>query len=79
MQQILKLFKKTQFHTLKIKVNNLKKKTPDGTTLIHISQCKTDKHKGGGESDNPCFEGQVKLPTPCILQNPQAYQMKLTT
>ena len=47
MQQILKLFKKTQFHTLKIKVNNLKKKTPDGTTLIHISQYKTDKHNGG--------------------------------
>ena len=56
----MKLFKKTQFHTLKIKVNNLKKKIPDGTTLIHISQYKTDKHKageGGGESDNPCFEG----------------------
>ena len=37
-------FLKTQkFNTLKTKVNNLEKKIPDATTLIHINQCNTDK------------------------------------
>ena len=35
--------KNTNFKTLKIKVNNLNKKIPDATTLIHINQCNTDK------------------------------------
>ena len=35
--------KNTNFKTLKIKVNNLDKKIPDATTLIHINQCNTDK------------------------------------
>ena len=35
--------KNTKFNTLKIKVNNLEKKIPDATKLIHISQCNTDK------------------------------------
>ena len=35
--------KNTNFNTLKIKVNNLDKKIPDATTLIHINQCNTDK------------------------------------
>ena len=30
--------KSTKFNTLKIKVNNLEKKIPDTTTLIHINQ-----------------------------------------
>ena len=29
--------KNTKFNTLKTKVNNLEKKTPDETTLIHIN------------------------------------------
>ena len=35
--------KNTKFNTLKAEVNNLEKKTPDGTTLIHINQYNTDK------------------------------------
>ena len=35
--------KNTKFNTLKTKINNLEKKTPDATTLIHISQYNTDK------------------------------------
>ena len=35
--------KNTKFNTLKTKVNNLVKKIPDATTLIHINQYKTDK------------------------------------
>ena len=35
--------KNTKFNTLKTKVNNLEKKIPDGTALIHISQYNTDK------------------------------------
>ena len=35
--------KNTKFNTLKTKVNNLEKKIPDGTTLIHINQYNTDK------------------------------------
>ena len=37
------LVKDTKFNTLKTKVNNLEKKIPDGTTLIHINQYNTDK------------------------------------
>ena len=33
----------TKFNTLKRKVNNLDKKIPDATTLIHINQYNTDK------------------------------------
>ena len=32
-----------KFNTLKAKVNNLKKKTPDLTALIYINQYNTDK------------------------------------
>ena len=35
--------KNTKFNTLKTKVNNLEKKIPDATTLIHINQCSADK------------------------------------
>ena len=35
--------KKTMFNTLRIKVDKLDKKTPNGTTLIHINQYNTDK------------------------------------
>ena len=35
--------KKHKINTLKAKVNNLEKKIPDATTLIHINQYKTDK------------------------------------
>ena len=36
--------KNTKFNTLKTKVNNLKNKTPDATTLIQIIQYNTDKN-----------------------------------
>ena len=35
--------KNTKLNTLKTKVNNLKKKIPDATNLIHINQYNTDK------------------------------------
>ena len=35
--------KNTKFNTLKTKVNELDKKLPDATTLIHINQIHTDK------------------------------------
>ena len=35
--------KSTKFDTLKTKVNNLDKRIPDATTLIHINQQSTDK------------------------------------
>ena len=34
--------KNTKFNTLKTKVNNLDKKIPDGTTLIHINEYNKD-------------------------------------
>ena len=37
------VIKNTNFNTLKAKVNNLEKKSPHGTTLIHINQYNTDK------------------------------------
>ena len=37
--------KNTKFNTLKTKINNLEKKIPDATTLIHINQYTTDKKK----------------------------------
>ena len=37
--------KNTKFNTLKTKVNNLEKKIPDATTLIHINQYNTDNQK----------------------------------
>ena len=37
--------KNTKFNTLKTKVNNLEKKTPYETALIHINQYNTDKKK----------------------------------
>ena len=36
---------KKKFNTLKTKVNNLEKKTPDATSLIHINQYNTEKQK----------------------------------
>ena len=35
--------KNAKFNTLETKVNNLEKKIPDATTLIHINQYNTDK------------------------------------
>ena len=35
--------KNAKFNTLKTKVNSLKNKIPDATTLIHINQYNTDK------------------------------------
>ena len=35
--------KNTEFNILKTIVSNLEKKIPDGTTLIHINQCNTEK------------------------------------
>ena len=35
--------KNTKFNTLKTKINDLEKKIPDATTLIHINQYNTDK------------------------------------
>ena len=37
--------KNTKFNTLKTKVNNLEKKIPDATTLIHVNQYNRDKKK----------------------------------
>ena len=37
--------KNTKFSRLKTKVNNLEKKIPNATTLIHINQYNTDKQK----------------------------------
>ena len=37
------VIKNTKFITLKIKVNNLEKKIPDGTSLIQINQYNTGK------------------------------------
>ena len=36
--------KNTKFDRLKTKVNNLEKKTPNATTLIHVSQYNTDQN-----------------------------------
>ena len=35
--------KNAKFNTLNTKVNNLERKIPDATILIHINQCNTDK------------------------------------
>ena len=35
--------KDTKFNTLMTTVNNLEKKSPDATTLVHKNQCNTDK------------------------------------
>ena len=37
------IIKDTKFSILKIKVNNLEKRIPNATTLIHINQDNTDK------------------------------------
>ena len=37
------IVKNTKFYTLKTKVNNLEKKIPDASTLIHINQYSTNK------------------------------------
>ena len=37
------VIKNAKFNTLKTKVNNLEKKIPDGTNLVHINQYNTDK------------------------------------
>ena len=41
----MKLLKNSKFNALNTTVNNLEKKIPDATTLIHINQCNTDKQK----------------------------------
>ena len=38
----IEVVKNTKFNTLKTKLNNLEKKTPHATTLIHINQHNTD-------------------------------------
>ena len=35
----------SKFNTLMIKVNDFEMRIPDETTLIHITQCSTDKNK----------------------------------
>ena len=63
------VLKNTKFNTLKTKVNNLEKKIPDATTLLHINECNTDKQNLGKKlemlikknrykwfSDYNCFE-----------------------
>ena len=64
------VIKNTKFNTLKTKVNNLEKKIPGGTTLVHINQYNADKQnleKKSGDfdrkntryecfSDYNCFE-----------------------
>ena len=44
--------KNTRFNILKTKVNNLEKKIPDATTLIHINQYNTD---------NQNFEKRIEI------------------
>ena len=39
----IKVIINIKFNTLKARVNNLEKKIPDGTTLIHITQYNTGK------------------------------------
>ena len=39
----MKWVKKTAYNKPITKVNNLEKKIPDGSTLIHINQCSRDK------------------------------------
>ena len=49
--------KNAKFNTLTTKANSLKKKIPDATTLIHISQHNTDKPslvKKTGNVDKKC-------------------------
>ena len=51
--------KNIKFNTLKTKVNNLDKKIPDGTTLIHINQYNTDKQnleKKTGDVDKKKYQ-----------------------
>ena len=53
--------KNTKFNTLKTKVNNLKRKLPDATTLIHINQYNTDKQNfekiiGGVDKNNTRYK-----------------------
>ena len=54
-----KVIKNTKFNTLKTRVNNLKKKIPDATTLIHMNQYNTDKQnleKKIGDVDNKKYK-----------------------
>ena len=49
-----KVVKSKKFSMLRTKVNNLEKKIPDATTLIHINQYNTDKqnlNKKNGDVD----------------------------
>ena len=39
----MKLLKRQKFNTPKTKINNLEKRIPDGTTLIHTNKYNTDK------------------------------------
>ena len=53
---------KTKFDTLKATVNNIEKKVPDATTLIHINEYNTDKQnleKKIGDVDKK-YQIQVK-------------------
>ena len=48
--------KKHKINTLKAKVNNLEKKIPDATTLIHINQYKTDLEKKIGDIEKKIWD-----------------------
>ena len=54
--------KTTKLNTLKIKVNNLEKKIPDASTLIHINQHNKDTHnlwKKNRDNDNTKYQIQM--------------------
>ena len=58
------VIKNTKFNSLKTTVNNLEKKIPDATTLIHINQYNTDKQNldtkiGGVDKKIPDASGLV--------------------
>ena len=60
----MKLLKNTKFNALNTTVNNLEKKIPDATTLIHINQCNADKQKKTiqkkvGDADKEKYKIQV--------------------
>ena len=63
--------KNTRFITLKTKVNNLEKKIPDATTLIHINQYNTDKQYSEekiGDVDKKKISDAIGLVTSTVLK-----------
>ena len=55
------IVKNTKFNTLKTKANNLQKKIPDVTTLIHINQYDTDKQNTEKKSRDIDEKYQIQL------------------